>query len=76
MATHAAYVLEARRPPPLCVRCGRRPRSGETYLCGPCLTDPLARQEAAEATRAGGSYTEQRRVCVERFNWVGGWGRP
>ena len=60
----------------LCVRCGRRPRSEPTYLCQGCLADPLARAEAAEAARAGVSYTEQRRVVIERFHWAGGWGHP
>jgi len=62
--------------PRLCVRCGRRPRSEPAYLCGLCLTDPLARAEAAEVARAGGTYTEQRRVAIEVFHWAGGWGHP
>ena len=64
-----------RRPPPLCVRCGRGPRSGEPFLCGSCLCDPLARQEAQEALRSAGDYLAQRRLVVERFHWAGGWGR-
>jgi len=63
-------------PPRLCVRCGRRPRAGETYLCPPCLEDPVARAEAAECLRAKGGYVDQRRVAVETFHWAGGWGKP
>lgn len=68
--------MTAVQAPPLCVRCGRRPRHGETYLCGECLADPVARQEAAETLRAGGDYIAQRRFAIERFHWAGGWGRP
>lgn len=60
----------------LCVRCGRRPRAGQTYLCNQCLVDPVAREEAVTALRAGGSHVDQRRVVIERFHWAGGWGRP
>ena len=64
------------RQPALCVRCGKRPRAGETFLCPPCLDDPQARAEAAECLRAQGGYIDQRRVAIKKFHWFGGWGRP
>ena len=59
----------------LCVRCGLRPRSGATFLCGGCLADPLARQEAAAILRLVGDETAKRRAAIERYHWFGGWGR-
>lgn len=59
---------------PLCVRCGRRPRTADTYLCGPCLQDPVARQEARAILRTAGDHMTQRRMAIEHFHWAGGWG--
>jgi NMD protein affecting ribosome stability and mRNA decay len=63
------------RPPALCVRCGRRPREHETYLCARCLDDPRVRREALAIQRAAEGYLAQRRVAIERYHWAGGWGR-
>ena len=61
----------------LCVRCGRRPRAAETYLCEVCLHDPEARREAMEVLRSGGDNMAQRRRAIETYGWAGGWGdRP
>lgn len=59
----------------LCVRCGRRSRYAETYLCSVCLDDPHARIEADVAERAGDDVLSRRRAAIERFRWAGGWGR-
>ena len=57
-----------------CVRCGRRPRTSETFLCQTCLTDPKARLEIDRAlTRAERSHVDARRFVLERFHWAGGW---
>lgn len=57
-----------------CVRCGRRPRLADLYLCSRCLSDPVTRAEILEAERAGKTYTDQRRYAIETFHWTGGWG--
>jgi hypothetical protein len=56
-----------------CVRCGRRPQSRRTYLCDVCLADPRAVQEVRTVEASSEGYLAQRRLCVERFGWVGGW---
>lgn len=53
----------------LCCRCGRRPRTAETFLCQPCLDDPAARKEAAEAFRR----KDARRYVIATYGWAGGW---
>jgi hypothetical protein len=60
--------------PEPCVRCGREPRDGETFLCVGCLQDPVTHQETAVALDAGEDLVA-RRFAVERFHWAGGWGR-
>jgi hypothetical protein len=67
--------MDRRYRPSLCVRCGRRPRTADTYLCSACLQDPEARREAAEVLRMGRDYLTQRRVAIEVYHWAGGWGR-
>lgn len=60
-----------------CVRCGRHPRQGATYLCMPCHVDPIARMEVAtafEAVRDGLIVADPRRAVVELFHWAGEWG--
>jgi hypothetical protein len=57
-----------------CVRCGRRPRSVETFLCLECLADPDAHVEAATALRIPDPGAA-RRFVVEVFGWAGEWGR-
>jgi len=64
------------RAPLLCVRCGRRPRAYQTFLCEACLDDPKARREALAIERATEGYLAQRRVAIERYHWAGGWGHP
>jgi hypothetical protein len=66
--------VDIRPRPALCVRCGRRPRYSETFLCGACFQDPEARREAAEVMRMAGDYLAQRRVAIEVYHWAGGWG--
>lgn len=62
-------------PSPMCVRCGRRPRSHETYLCGPCLVDPKTRRELRRIEGMGHDDVSRRRLAIETFKWAGGWGR-
>jgi len=58
----------------LCVRCGRGPRVESTYLCLACILDPASRYEVAEALKLDDPLKARRHV-IERFHWVGGWGR-
>ena len=58
-----------------CVRCGRRPRELDTFLCLACLEDPATHAE----TRAGLAQPDDlaaRRFMIERYGWAGGWGAP
>ena len=65
------------RPPPrLCVRCGRRPREGETFLCRACHDDPALHQELQVIERDARDWESQRRLAIETYGWAGGWGRP
>jgi ribosomal protein S14 len=57
-----------------CVRCGRRPRYADTFLCRVCLDDPATRAEMLRIERSAVDHIGQRRVAIERFHWSGGWG--
>jgi hypothetical protein len=62
--------------PLLCVRCGKRPRWSEAYVCDACRVDPAQRREAAAALALEGHDVGQRRRYVVRvYGWVGGWDR-
>jgi NMD protein affecting ribosome stability and mRNA decay len=58
-----------------CVRCGRAPRAGETFLCQRCLEDPRTRREVELAERDAPQYGDPRRAVIARAHWAGGWGR-
>jgi NMD protein affecting ribosome stability and mRNA decay len=57
-----------------CVRCGRRPRALESFLCVACLADPDAHVEAATALHIP-DPDRARRFAIEVLGWAGGWGR-
>jgi hypothetical protein len=62
-------------PGPLpCVRCGRRPRAGELFLCNPCAASPMVRAEVRRIEQGAQGYIAQRRLAIEKFHWAGGWG--
>lgn len=62
-------------PTVACVRCGRRPRDHETFLCGPCLSDPKTRRELRKIEALTHDDLSGRRLAIEKFHWAGGWGR-
>lgn len=62
------YAGYHRKP---CVRCGRRKREPEIYLCEPCYQDPARLVEQAEVVRL--PYADQRLELVRRYHWYGEW---
>jgi len=62
-----------------CVRCGRCPRSDESFLCVPCRGDQATFREMAEARRLirrtipEDDGREQRRYLMATYAWAGGW---
>jgi hypothetical protein len=60
---------ERKRP---CVRCGLASRDGDTYLCRPCLDDPVTHEMADRAVEAT-SDPRERRVILRGQGWHGGW---
>jgi hypothetical protein len=57
----------------MCVRCGRRPRSGEMFVCEDCLHDRAFFKEMGNLRRI--PFEEARRKAIAEYHWAGGWGR-
>lgn len=55
-----------------CVRCGRRARHADMYVCLACHESPALRSEMAAASRRFRTWEAQRGYLVAH-GWAGGW---
>ena len=57
----------------MCVRCGRRPRADEVFVCDQCLHDRRFFKEMGALRNL--PFKEARHKAITEYHWAGGWGR-